>query len=356
MSKDLYSILGINKGASEEEIKKAYKKGALKFHPDKFANKSESEKKEAEEKFKEINEAYQILSDPQKKANYDRFGTVDGMPNMGGSGGFGDFFNGFDMDAFMHGGFNPFESGRRRNEPHTAQPGQSLQYDLGITIEELFNGVDRDITYRRHVRCTSCKGVGGKGIKTCPHCGGTGQVVQTFRQGFTTLQQMSPCQHCHGTGQIVDEKCNKCNGTGFESKIETIRVKLQPGVQQGQGIKFSAMGSESKNSSGQNGDLHVIVHWEIDENKYRISPDLTSVYELISVPYYDCLLGTELERKLPNGKKVKFKIPECSYEGKQISLPGMGIGGRGKYIFVIQIQMPTSLTKEEKDIIKKLKK
>lgn len=355
MSKDLYNVLGLNKGASEDEIKKAYKKAALKWHPDKFANKSDKEKTEAEEKFKEINEAYQILSDPQKKSNYDRFGTIDGMPNMGGSGGFGDFFNGFDMDAFMHGGFNPFERGRRRHEP-AAQPGQSLQYDLGINIEELFNGVDKEIQYRRQVRCASCKGAGGKGIKTCPHCGGTGQIIHTQQQGFTTFQQISPCPHCHGTGQIVSETCSKCGGSGFENKIETLKVKLQPGAQQGQGIRFAAMGSESKNPSGQNGDLHVIVHWEIDSNKYKIGNDLATVYELISVPYYDCLLGTELERTLPNGKKVKFKIPECSYEGKQVSLPGMGIGGRGKYIFVIQIKMPTSLTKEEKEIIKKLKK
>lgn len=352
MNKNYYDILGVNKNASEEDIKKAYRKAALKFHPDRFANKSKKEQDEAAEKFKEINEANDVLSDPQKRSNYDNFGNAEGM---GGMPNMNDFFGGMNMHDFFHGGFNPFGGGRRRQTP-TVQPGQTLQYDLYLTLEEIYSGCNKEIKYRRNVRCETCHGAGGKGIKTCPHCGGTGQVVETHHQGFATIQNITTCPHCKGTGQTVDEKCKDCNGTGFKSVIETINVNIKPGMQQGMGLQFPGKGSESKDPAGQNGDLHVIINWNIDHTKYRLGDNGFDIYELVKVSAWDCLTGATIKHKLPNGKEIEIKIPECANEGTQISFHGKGIGGLGKYVAVVSIQMPKTLTGKQKELINQIKK
>lgn len=353
MSKNYYDILGVNKNASQEEIKKAFKKLALKFHPDKFANKPKKEQDEAAEKFKEINEANEVLSDPQKRQNYDNFGSAEGM---GGMPNMDDFFSGMNMHDFFHGGFNPFGGGRRGNRSPMTQPGQSLQYELNLTMEEIYKGCTKEIKYRRNVRCSSCHGAGGKGIKTCPHCGGAGEIIQTQRNGFATIQQISQCPHCHGTGKIVDEKCTKCNGTGFESIVDSVKVDIKPGTRHGLTLQFPGKGSESKDPSGQNGNLNVMVVWNIDQTKYRLGENGFDVYELVKVPVWDCLTGTKFKHKLPDGKDIEVNVPECSGEGTQIPFFGKGIGGIGNYTIIVSVQMPRTLTNKQKELIEKIKK
>jgi molecular chaperone DnaJ len=348
MAKDYYSILGLKKDASEDDIKKAYKKAAIKYHPDKYASKSQKEQDEASEKFKEINEAYQILSDPQKKSNYDNYGDPEGGPSMG------DFFRsngfGFDMGDFFNGGFNPFGGGRRKP---TVQAGQSLKYNLSLSIEEIFNGCNKTISYVRQVRCSTCNGEGGKGVKTCSHCGGTGQIVHTERHGYSTVQSITTCPHCGGTGKTVSEKCSSCNGTGFKTVTENITIQVPTGIQEGTPMKYGGKGSESKDKNGPSGDLHIIITWGFDKSKYQINN--RDVYELIKVPYYDCILGKEIEHRIPSGEKIKIKIPECSDDGKQIRIKGKGLKGIGDYIVVISPEFPKTLTKEQRSILEKLR-
>lgn len=351
MSKNYYDILGVNKNASEDEIKKAYKKLAIKTHPDKFANKSEAEQKEAAEKFKEINEAYEVLSDPKRKANYDRFGSVDGPQGFSGMGDMGDIFGNMNMHDFFHGGFNPFG---RRTQPQ-AQPGQSLQYDLDLNIEEIFKGVNKEIKYRRNIRCKTCDGAGGKDVKTCSHCGGTGQIVETHRQGFATIQNITTCPYCKGTGKTVGTKCSDCNGSGFKTVEETIKINIPAGTRHGVSYQFPGKGSESKDHKGKNGDLHVMINWNIDSRKYRLGENGSDIYELVKIPVIDCLLGTQIDHKLPSGETVKITVPQCSEEGKQIPLFGKGIGGRGNYIIVVSIQMPKTLTDKQRELLNKMK-
>lgn len=334
MSKNYYDILEINNNASDAEIKKAFKKLSIKWHPDKWANKSEKEKKEAEEKFKDINEAYQVLSDPQKKSNYDRFGSADGPQGFGGGG-----FNPFDI----FGGFGGF--GHRHRGP---EPGRTLQYNIDLNIEEIFNGVTRKIKYTRLKRCSTCNGDGGTGVKTCPHCNGTGMITRTQRNGFSIIQNTSPCPHCNATGKTVEHTCKDCGGKCLTESIETIEVVVPPCKAHGSTITFSKMGYDSKDKHGQTGDLHFIVNYNIDKNKYAING--RDVYELIEIPYYDCILGKEITRKLPSGKEVTFNIPECCQHEQQIKLNGYGLNG-GKYIFIVKVIMPTKLTDKEKEIL-----
>lgn len=348
-TKDLYEILGVSRNATEDELKKAYRKLSLKYHPDRQGNKSDKEKKEAEEKFKEISMAYSVLSDADKRNRYDRFGTID--DNMMDGSGFdmGDLFKRM-MSGF--GGFGDMfgDFGGQRNQQQEAQ---SIQVSIPLTIEDIFNGYDHEIEYDAYVRCDSCSGTGGTGIETCPYCHGTGRVTEVQQTGFGIMQSTHVCNHCNGTGQIIKNKCSKCNGAGVIRKKKRCRVTFSPGVSDGDYKVYSGYGNEGKNAYIKNGNLIAVPRYNIDTKKYAIADN--AIYELLDVNYYDCILGATIEHTLPNKKIVKVNIPEYSKDGTQIVLNGEGIRG-GKYIFIVKPKLPTYIKEKEKELLQKIKK
>lgn len=359
MSKDYYSILGVDRNASDDEIKKKFRNLSLKWHPDKHANDSEKEKKEAEEKFKEIAEAYGVLSDKEKREKYDRFGTVDG-PDMSGFGDFGgmsadDIINIF---AGRHGrggfggfGFDPF-GGFGRQQREVIEPGADKVFNMSLSIEDIFNGTSKDLEYDVDIRCGHCNGQGGSGIETCPTCHGSGMVMETQRQGYTIIQSSRPCPNCHGTGKIVKEVCKECHGTGFKKDRRKITVAVPPGASDNQYIKYDGQGNESKNPKGQNGNLVIRLVYKFDSSKYAIVDKGFGpvVYERVNIPYYDCILGAEKTLTLPNGKTVKFKVPENTEQDAVIRLAGEGINGNDYLVLVNITFVDHSFKKSGKEL------
>lgn len=359
MSKDYYNILGVSKDASDDDIKKAFRKLSLKWHPDKHANDSEAKKKEAEEKFKEIAEAYGVLSDKEKRDKYDRFGSVDG-PDMSGFGDFGgmstdDIINIFagrhGMGGF--GGFGGFGGGFRQQPREYVEPGADKVFNMALSIEDIFNGTTKDLEYEVDVRCSHCNGQGGSGIETCRYCGGFGTVTETQHRGPNMVfQSTRPCTHCHGTGKTVREKCSYCNGTGFKKSKRKESITVPPGVIEGQAMKMAGGGCESKNPKGHTGDLIIQFVYKIDKQKYAVVNGVTGpvVYEKVDIPYYDCILGAEKSIKLPNGKTVKYKVKENTVSNDQIFLNGEGINGNDYVLIVNMTYVDYSFKKSGKEL------
>ena len=346
-SKDYYSILGVDRNASEDQIKSAYKKLALKWHPDRHANESEAQKKEAEEKFKEIAEAYAVLSDPEKKQKYDRFGSVDGMPNMDfNMDGFGDLGDIFDI-------FRGRSTGRKGySDVHEA--GATIEIRVPLTIEEIYNGGSKTVDYDIQIRCGHCNGQGGSGVEICSHCHGTGMVTETVQRGPGMIfQSTHPCNHCHGTGKTVKEVCSECGGTGLKKKSKSINVNIPKGVQNGYQQVVTGGGYESKDPKGRNGDVVITFVYNFDNNKYRINGN--TLYELIDVPYYDVILGCEKEVTLPNKEKIKVKIPKCSKDNQQVVVHSKGLN-YGNYIAVISVTYPSAISSKEEEALEKIRK
>lgn len=352
MAKDYYKILGIDKNATEDDIKKAYRKAAKEYHPDKFAGKSDFERKAAEDKFKEISEANEVLSDKDKRAKYDQFGenwdkVGDGFGGF--SGGFGDF-GGFDdiMGDFF---------GHRYQQPRGPQPGSTVTMNYVIDINEIFNGVNKEIEIQVDARCSTCNGTGGDS-DTCMHCGGTGVITKTQRTAFGMVTQQSPCPYCHGLGRIIKKTCSDCHGTGFVKKTRKIKLNIKPFTPNGYQMKFTGMGYESKDPKGLNGDLIIQVIYNIDNSKYVIQGN--AIYEKINVPYYDCILGCTKKVTLPNHKEREITIKSLTNHGDNVILNGEGING-GQYIYVINPELPkrsvaSKLSSEEKELLEKIKK
>ena len=360
MAKDYYKILGLKKDATDEEIKKAYRKAAIKWHPDRWTNKSEKERKEAEEKFKEAAEANEVLSDPNKRSKYDRYG--ENWEQMGG--GFGP--GGFSMDINdiirkMHGGGSPFDdffdNGFGRNHQRGPIPGQTVQMRYEVNINDIFNGLTKELKINVKGRCKECNGTGGS-VEVCPHCQGSGYIQNTQYTAFGMISNTGPCGYCHGSGRIIKKKCNNCKGTGKVDIERNIKLNIKPFVRNGSTLKYTGMGYESNDEKGSNGDLIIQIVYNIDQTKYRIEGN--NVYEKIEVPYYDCILGTEIKRKLPNNKEVIVKVKPLSNDGDNIILNNEGLNG-GNYIFVISPQLPkrsitTKLLDKEKELLEKIKK
>lgn len=355
MAQDYYKILGIDKNATEDDIKKAYRKAAKEYHPDKFVGKSEKERKEAEDKFKEISGAYAVLSDKDKKAKYDQFGenwdkVGDGFDGFGGfDSGFGGFsgFGDFMDDFFGH-------SHRQQKGP---VPGNSVSMNYFIDINEIFNGVNKEIEIEVEARCPTCNGTGGDS-ETCSHCGGTGVITKTSRTAFGMVTQQSPCPYCHGLGRIIKKTCSDCRGTGIKKKTRKIKLNIKPFTPNGYQMKFTGMGYESKDPKGINGDLIIQVIYKIDNSKYVIQGN--SIYEKIKVPYYNCILGTTMKVKFPNNKEKEITIKPFTTNGDNIILSGEGING-GQYIYVVEPELPkrslsTKLSDKEKELLEKIKK
>jgi len=362
MNKDYYNILGVDKNASDEDIKKAFRKLSLKWHPDRHVNDSEADKKAAEEKFKEIAEAYGVLSDKEKREKYDRFGTVDG-PDMSGFGDFGgmspdDIINMFAGRGFgsgfgsgFGGGFGDFfNHGHRQQREPAPQPGENIYKLIKISAEELFNGGSKTFTYDVETRCGYCNGAGGSGIDTCPTCKGRGEVVHTTRNGNFMSQTITPCPHCHGTGKIVKETCSHCHGKGTTTKQTSITVSWNSGVADGQTFRFTGKGSESTNARGANGDLYVKIAYGFEKNKYAFDANNQLMYELVDIPYYDCIVGAEKEITLPNGKKTKYKVPANTNDEDQIRIPRMGVNGHDYVIIARMTMLDNNFKKSDKEL------
>ena len=355
--RDYYEVLGVSKGASDDEIKKAYRKLAKKYHPD--MNPGD---KEAEAKFKEVNEAYSILSDSDKRARYDQFGHAGVDPNYG-AGGPGGGFGGFDMGdidlgdifgSFFGGGFGGFggSSSARRNGP---QKGESLRASLTISFEEAAFGCEKEINLTRTEQCEACHGSGaepGTTAETCPDCRGTGVVRVQQRTGGFAFSSTAPCSRCRGTGKIIHTPCKACGGSGSVKKTKRVTVSIPAGIDDGQAISLRGQGNAGKNG-GPAGDLIVAVHVKPHPQFHR---DGTTVLYEQPVTFYQAVMGAELEIPTIDGK-VKYNLPAGTQTGTTFRLRGKGIPelrgrGRGDQYVTIRIQVPTSLNSEQKEALR----
>jgi molecular chaperone DnaJ len=350
-NKDYYSILGLNKNASDSDIKKAYRKLAAKYHPDKFATKTEEEKKEAEEKFKKINEANAVLSDPEKKKNYDQFGDPNG-PTM--NGGFDPFS---DMDPFGMGGFG---FGNRFRQKPQVDRGEDIQIVVKITLEEVLKGVNKTITYNKKTACTHCKGTGnvsGK-LDTCTHCNGTGRIREIKQEGYMTMVNETVCHHCHGTGRISNgPKCSACNGKGYENQKVEKTISIPKGVETGMATKQHGEGSESLRG-GINGDL-IIIFEVIEHSVFkRNGGDLIMDLEL---NLDEAWCGCKKEITCLDGSKINVTIPELTEHGKILRVPNKGLTtlqnyNNGSLYLQILYKTPKKLNKKQKELIQEFYK
>ena len=368
-NKDYYEILGVSKDASEEELKKAYRKLAKKYHPD--AN--PDNKEEAEKKFKEVNEAYETLSNPQKRRMYDQFGTADpqgfggtGGPFGGGSytystsgfDGFGDFGDLGDIfSSFFGGGFGGRQSARKNNGP---RKGADLNLNMDITFEEAFLGVEKEVVITRNETCEHCHGTGAKPgtnpIK-CPDCHGTGQVSQVQNTILGQVQTTRTCSKCHGTGEVITEVCESCKGKGTIRKQPKIKVKIPAGIDDNQTLILKKEG-EPGERGGENGDIYVTIH--LKRHSIFTRKDNNVLCD-IPITITQATLGAELEIPMVSGEKVKYKIPEGTQTGTKFTIRNKGfkaINGnwQGDFIFTVNVQTPKKLTKEQRDLLLQLAK
>lgn len=348
---DYYSVLGLKKGASIDEIKKAYKTLAKKYHPD------VSKDDDAGKKFKEVLEAYQVLSDPEKKQNYDNYG--DSYKNFQGyNQGFG---QGQRMDFDFEDIFSQFsgmnfsdlfgQRGRRQAQDN----GSNVKFNLTLSFEEAAFGITKDIKFDRITRCKKCKGTGAQGsLKTCPTCNGRGVEVRQQRTPFGVFQTQSTCRYCKGAGKVAEKECNDCRGNGLITKKETIKVKIPPGINTGNHLRMQGKGHEGKDGEG---DLFVVIFVEPHEVFKR---DEADIYAEIPISFSESALGTTVEVPTLAGK-ADLKIPSGTQTGTIFRIRGKGIqklessSFGDEYIKVI-VETPKKLSKKEKEILKKLSK
>ncbi|AYE33369.1 molecular chaperone DnaJ [Clostridium septicum] len=347
-NKDYYASLGLEKGASDEEIKRAFRKLAIKYHPDKNQG-----NKEAEDKFKEINEAYQVLSDPEKKARYDQFGTADFDGSGFGSGGFGGFdfsdMGGFGdiFDSFFGG-----SGGRRRNGP---QRGDDLEYTLNLTFEEAVFGVEKEISINRSENCDSCRGTGAKAgttPKTCPTCNGSGQVRVQRQTPLGSFVSTSTCDRCGGKGKIVEEPCQKCSGKGKVRKNRKIKINIPAGVDTGNVMPLRGQGEHGTND-GPPGDLYIRINVAPSKKFVRKGND---IYVDAHISMAKAALGTEITVATVDGD-VKYTIPQGTQSGTLFRLKGKGVprvnsSGRGDQYVKVIVDIPKSLNEKQKEALK----
>lgn len=353
--RDYYEVLGVQKGASEDEIKKAYRKTAKKYHPDLHPN-----DKEAEEKFKECNEAYEVLSDPQKKARYDQFGFAGVDPNYGagGAGGYGGGY-GFDGDIdlgdifssfFGGGGFGGF-GGRNPNAP---QKGRDIQIRLSLTFEEAAKGCKKDVDVPRVEDCSECGGTGaakGTTAKTCTQCGGKGYVNVQNRMGFTVVTSQRTCNACGGRGKIIETPCHKCSGKGKVRRKNKITVDVPAGIDEDRIINMRGFGDAGFNG-GPTGDLKVVV--DIKPHPY-FKRDGYNVWYEKHVSMVQAALGDELTVPTLDGN-VKYNMPAGTQPNDVFKLKGKGIQrlnsvGRGDQLVRIIVDIPKNLSEEQKQLL-----
>ncbi len=362
MAKDYYETLGVNKGASKEEIKKAFHKLAHKYHPDK--NKGD------DSKFKEVNEAYQVLSDDKKRSSYDQFGSADGPQGFGGGygGGQGGGFGGFDFSGFQNGSgvefdmgdlgdiFGDFFGGGMGRGRAQSRRGRDISTEIDISFEDSVFGVERKVLITKQSQCDICSGSGAKkGTKTntCTTCNGQGKVREMKRSMLGTFQTVVECSKCEGAGKIPEEKCTECRGAGVARKQSEIDIKIPAGINNGEMIRMTAMGEAVK--GGQSGDLYIKINVKPHSTFKRDGANLTMD---LPIKLSEALLGMKYELTTLDGK-LEVTIPEGIGHGELLRVRGRGVpqGGRnrGDIILRIQIKMPNKLNKKSRELIEKLK-
>ena len=354
--RDYYEVLGVDKSASEDEIKRAYKKMARKYHPD-----LNPDNKEAEEKFKEVNEAYEVLSDSDKKARYDQFGFAGVDPNYGAGAGGGAYgAGGFDFGdlgdifgSFFGGGFG---SAQRRN-PNAPQRGESIRLSVTISFEEAAFGCEKEVSVDRYETCAVCHGSGcadGTSPEVCPDCHGSGQVQVRRQTPMGVFATTSPCGRCGGKGRIIKTPCTACRGKGKVRHTKTIRVKVPAGIDDGQSFRVRDEGNAGSNG-GPNGDLLVTV----SVRKHPIfTRDGANVMCQMPISFTQAALGASIEVPTLDGK-VRYQIPEGTQTGTTFRLRGKGIPyvgykTRGDQFVTVVVETPTRLTREQKELLRQL--
>lgn len=344
--KDYYEVLGLKKGASENDIKRAYKRLASKHHPDKNQG-----SKEAEEKFKEINEAYEVLGDDQKRAAYDQYGHA-AFEQGGGAGGFGGGFGGADFGDMFGDIFGDIFGGGGRGRQRVVR-GEDLRYDLEITLEEAVKGATKDIQINTLAHCDSCGGSGaekGSKVETCPHCHGSGRIRR--QQGFFVSESI--CPTCHGSGKKIEKPCRSCHGEGRVHKKENLSVKIPAGVDTGNQLRLAGKGAVGENGAPA-GDLYVVIH--VREH-HIFERDGSNLYCEVPISFAIAALGGEIEVPTLDGR-VKLKIPAETQTGKLFRMRGKGVastrsGYAGDLICRIVVETPVNLTSEQKELLQKL--
>ena len=370
--RDYYEVLGVNKNATDEELKKAYRKLAKKYHPD--AN--PDNKKEAEAKFKEVNEAYETLSDPQKRRMYDQFGP-DGPQGFGGTGGQGPFgnggyysytssgFNGFDdfgdlgdiFSSFFGGGFGGRSSSRRQNGP---RKGADLNATIDITFEQSYLGVEKEIVINRNEECQTCHGTGAKPgttVTKCAVCNGTGQVKQVQNTILGQMQTTRTCSNCHGTGEVIKEPCQECGGRGKVRKQPKIKIKIPAGIDNEQTVVLRGEG-EPGEKGGPKGDLYITVRIK---NHSIYTRKGNNVLCDIPISITQATLGGEVEVPMVDGTKEIYRIPEGTQTGTKFNIRNKGFksinsNSTGDFIFTVIVQTPKRLSKEQRQLLVELAK
>lgn len=348
-----YETLGVAKNASADEIKKAYRKLARQYHPD-----NNQGDKAAEERFKEVQNAYDLLSEPEKREAYDRFGSTNGRGPGGGGSGFNwsttegfDFGDLSDLFGGMFGG-GRFGGGAR---PTPAQRGNDVEVQVNLSFEDALNGVETKIPVTLEVACHTCHGSGAKpgtAPTVCPQCGGRGVVAES--QGFFSLSQ--PCPRCRGNGTIIEEPCPTCRGAGRERRTKRYTVRIPAGVKDGSRIRLKGKGEAGWNG-GPAGDLYVVTRVEPSKTFARRGDDLLVD---VHVPFADAALGTTARVPTPDGGQVSVKIPSGSEDGKLLRVRGKGAphlkgSGRGDLIARVKIDVPKKLSKKERELLEQLK-
>ena len=354
--RDYYEVLGVEKNANADEIKKAYRKAAIKFHPDKNPG-----DKEAEEKFKEAAEAYDVLSNPDKRARYDQFGHA-GMGGAAGGGGFGGFGGGFSMeDIFSQfgdifgGRFGGFGGSSSRGR--SVNRGTDIRVKVRLTLAEIANGTTKKLKITKNIACDKCGGTGAKdssSYATCSTCNGAGYVTRVENSFFGRIQTQGVCPTCGGAGKTITDKCSKCSGEGVVRGEEVVEIRIPAGVAEGMAVTVSGKGNASRNG-GINGDLLVVIEEEPNQELVRDGSDL--IHNL-NLPVTTCILGGEVEVPTIDGR-AKIKIAPGTHAGKVLRLRGKGLPevngyGRGDILIVVDITIPDTLNKEERKLVEQL--
>ena len=360
--KGYYKILEVPENATDEQIKSSYKKMALKWHPDRWVNGTEDEKKTAEDKFKQLNEAYSVLSDKEKRNAYDM--GMDGNFQAGGPG-----FNPFDIfkQHFGNmGGFginiddlfnDDFDQGMRPND------GNDVNVSVAISMAEANNGTEREITYEIHDKCEHCNGTGlgdGGSVENCPHCKGTGKMNSCSKMGFATIRVQTTCPHCKGTGKVVKNPCKYCGGTGLGNMKKVTRtISIPVGMAPGESMQFIGLGDAPENSNGVNGNLNVKVNVMLP-NGYSFCDNFGGVEYEMEIPFYDAMLGCETEVMFPSGEKRKIPIRENTADGTEYRFANEGMrlkDGRARSPFIVTVRYARvkNLTDRQKELLKEFK-
>ena len=359
MDKNYYDVLGVKKDATDAEIKSAYRNLAKQYHPDKFSTASDSEKKAAEAKFKDINHAYGVLSDKEKRANYDAYGSEEGPMNRGfgggaGAGGFGGF-GGFD-DIFSN-IFSSFGGRSRGYARDNRVDGDDITMELVLTFKEAAFGCEKEITINRSEECKDCKGTGAKygtKLKTCPRCNGTGTISTVQNTPFGRIQNSQVCPECRGAGKIIEEQCDVCKGRGYTRQRRTVKITVPAGIDNGQMMTYYNEGEAGRNG-GKKGNLIVIISVKAHPVFKRRGFD---IYLEMPITFTQAALGAKVD--IPTlTEPVSYTIPECTQTGTVFRIKGKGIKQLrkeqyGDLYVTVTVETPKSLTREQKEALKTL--